>query len=248
MASKKPTPIAPSLDAFSDRVAQFYDEIGQPDPKFADLVRAYVTDKRIVDVLSARRKMIMDEIKPYAERGATVLYGDRLLKRSKPTAVVTKRAVSSAQVSKAHPRLWEAAKVPTSYVSFSLSERDQRMAVARADMAVGTADPALRPGMRLDDLAALYMAVPKSKPTRQRLDNVLSTINGVAAMAAWDGLLVTFDDGASLQLKRLQYSSDQLKIIAPELWESLAVESTTGGVQRWYFGNAHGDDYDDDAE
>lgn len=248
MASKRPTPIAASLDEFSERVAQFFVDAGHADPKFADMVRLYVHDKRVIDVVAARRKAIMEEIKPFAERGATVRFGDRILKQTKPTAVKIERSVSSAQVSKAHPRLWEAAKMPTPYASFALNERNDALIVARVHEAVGSADVPLQPGMRLDDLASMYLSEPSTKELVKRKDITMAKLDDIARLAMWDGLPVTFTDGGSVQLKRLQYSSDQLRIIAPELWETLAVEKSTGGVQRWYFGNVHGEDRDDDGE
>ena len=250
MTSKAPTPIAASLDEFSERVAKFYAEIGQPDPNFAGLIRDHVRIQRIIGAYSFQRSTYMDALKRFAESGTDVSYNGRILKRSKPSEIVTVRHVNASKVNKAHPRLWEAAKVPTPYVSFSLTSSDYMQQCARAEIAVGPSydAPIRTEGLRSDVLAARYLAVPSTKLLRAQFADTLTKIEDVARLAAWDGLPVKFEDGASVQLKRMQYSSDQLKIIAPELWESLAEEQTRGGQSRWYFAALSAEDREDDAD
>lgn len=249
MATKKVNPDVTvagiPLDAFSAKVDAHLGE--QAD--FAGTIRHLAVVRAQKAIIDGRRKPIYEVCKALAESGREVRYGDKVLVRTTAAAPVVKTSVPAAVIKKHDPRLWADSRLIRPFVSLKAVGAEGDMVTARAEVAVGKLGrlPAIPDGRRSDEAAAALMAMPPVTPLTAQETELVAALRDIARRAGWDGLPYVFSDGWTAQLNQLQYNSDRLQVIAPELWDKLAVQTTTTPAPRWYFKTV-GDDDDEGSD
>lgn len=229
MATTKSTPTdvrAETLAEFSHAVDEFY---GEP-MAFAETVTRLAAARADIARLEQRRGEIRAVRDQRFKQGTSVVRmgsGGVYLYETE-VKVPTRRNAPSAAVKKADPAAWEAAKVWKPFVRAAAPD-----SVA---LPLGTyklpAVPTHRHGMAsvirayedpvFDELEHLRVVEREAVAILQRLR--IST--------DWDGSPITFADKWAVGLQRLQYDSDRLAQVAPDLWRELATESGGGTSTR----------------
>lgn len=228
--------------------SRYLDDLAGEELRFAGKVQHLAVMRREVALIQAAKAPIWDTLKGLYESGRVPTFDGRVLKSTAPTPVTTKRAVPSAVIKKREPRMWEAARVLSPYVSVKAVGIDEHITQTEAERAVGTL-PTFDDPRYPDQVARAYLAFPKQQPIKDRIEVLAAELRAIAARFAWDGTARVFDDGWTVALTQLKYDSDRLRDISPELWEKLAVETRVGGTTRLYFGRPGvDDDADDDGE
>lgn len=215
-----------SLEQFSKAVDEHY---GAP-LGFAPAVRRLWLVRAQLAVITKRRQAIFALVKDHYAAGNRVAAVDGAsihLRMTRPAPVVVKKAVPSAVIKKHDKKLWEAARVRAPYVT--------TIAPLVADDTVlpnPAALPAVPDAGDLPSLVRAYRAVPKTDGLTSEETDAVDALEKIAANTSWDGQAISFTDGWGVGLVQLRYSSDRLAEIAPDVYEQLAVETTTGGSQR----------------
>lgn len=221
-----------TLAQFSADVDAYYERaVG-----FADAVTRLAVVRATARRAEQRRKDIYEEVKKRHAQGAGFVAqrrgvsGGGYFVRTVTSRVSTKRAVPSAVIQKAHPELWEQARV-----------RVNRLAVTppkTIELPVrGLKLPPAGANLRLLDFAGVIesyksplfdvLAALKDEETRVR-----GELEEIGQETDWSGEELRFADGWNVALWRMEYSDAQLAKIAPKVWDGLAVEKQTGGTSR----------------
>ncbi|AOT27278.1 hypothetical protein KNT58_gp61 [Mycobacterium phage Fortunato] len=247
--TKKAQP--PKGDVRSETLAQFNRELieyGGYDPGFDGLVETLYATREAIRQLAGARKNLFEHIKGY-HRGADVAVPgtEYVVRQTEAGPATTYRAVSSAAAKKADPAAWRRAQVLTGFV--------QVKAPAAVAAAVPVEDvPALchlEKGVGLTEAVAAYKDAPawaRLKELRAVESETLGRLEKLAAEFGWDGDLKVFADGWSVQLKRVQYSSDALAVVDPELFDRLAEVKLRQAAPRVYIGKPGDTDGAEDAD
>lgn len=145
------------------------------------------------------------------------------LKATDPGEPVTVRKVETHTVKKADPKAWERARAVVSYV--------QVKPPAAFKLAVPLVPTPSVPAnhMPIDKAVVLLKedrAWAVSRELRDEEVELVERLEKLAADFGWDGLPITFADGWTAGLRRLQFSSDKLAELDPALFDQLAVERT----------------------
>ena len=200
--------------------------------------------------LEEARAVVFSHLKQAYEVGHRVLPGTPYeLKMTNPEPGEPYRVVSSADVKKHDPAAWRRAQAPTRFV--------QVKAPASAAAAVPVLD-APEGGGFMDPVTAAvtykeHPAWAALRALRAEEQDVLARLDKVAADFGWDGGAefgpLVFSDSWSVQLVRTQFSGEKLALVAPEVFDRLAVTKVKQAPARMYVGKINADDADDfDAE
>lgn len=129
----------------------------------------------------------------------------------------TTTTVTSAVAKKAAPRLWARARAVKPFVQ-----------VKNNALRVSVAAPDIHPKEKLDTLVAGYKGyAPELAELREGELAAVAALEAIADEAQWDRLPMSFADGWTVGLARVQYDSDTLREIDPQAWAALAVTVTT---------------------
>ncbi|QFP96346.1 hypothetical protein SEA_APEX_61 [Mycobacterium phage Apex] len=248
--TKKAQP--PKGDVRTETLAQFsaaLDEHAGKPVGFMDMVEGLYRVRAQKAQLEEARTTVFSHVKQAYEVGHRVLPGTPYeLKMTNPKAGEPYRAVSSAEVKKADPAAWRRAQAPTRFV--------QVKAPAGAAAAVPVIDAPDGSGFMDPVTAAVtykeHPAWTVLRGLRDEEQDLLDRLDKVAADFGWDGGAadgpLVFADSWSVQLVRTQFSSEKLAIVAPEVFDRLAVTKTKQAPARMFIGKANASEDYDDAE
>lgn len=200
---------------------------------FADTVRRLAELKAQVKPIEQRRKEINTRLREHYERGDTVVQtgpGEGVeLAMTRPSAVRTYRAVSSAVVKKRRPKLWAQCQVskPWTQVKAPASFEVKAVALPPDPGAEATLEAVLR-------VQAMIPTTTELSAEEQECKDRLAKI---AADFGWDGLPLEFADQWVVGTRRMQFDEERLRAVDPEAYEELAEERSSGGVSRLRVGD-----------
>lgn len=224
MTTASKTPV--SLDQFD---ANLDAQVGARQ-EFAATVRGLAAVRHELAGVQARRREIFEVIKAHFERGDCRPSdgSDRMLRITKPAAVHRKTA-PSAVVKKRDKALWEAARIVTPYVQAAPPKTHIQRAVEGLPGVPDGRDLAVT-------MAAYQLLAPRIKQLNLAEEAAVDALKKIGANTGWDGLPQEFADGWKVSLVHLQYSSDRLAEIAPQLFAELAVESVSAPAGHVFIG------------
>lgn len=210
-----------TLDQFDAAIDEYLGRTAM----FASTVRALNSTRAEAAAVNVRRREIFEVLCSHYERGDRIAgsgNGRQLRRTNDVTRIV--RSVPSAAVKKAHPALWEQARVMKPFVQAASPRGYDTGAVYRL-VAVPDGRNLFETMSRYDELG------PRSSRLRETEKALVDRLTKIGMENNWDGAPIAFADGWKVSLCRLEYSSDRLALIAPEVFESLAVENeqTTSG-------------------
>lgn len=223
---KRPAPNAgdirpESLLAFSAAVDE---HMGRP-VGFADLVYRLWTVRAQKKTVSDHRKESFALIKAAYERGVRVV-GPNLyvLKSTAEGRGEPYLGVDSEKVKRKHPELWNRSRVAVPYVQ---TKAPTGLTLSTSGV-LQSLPKTPEPHASIVDIVAAYKhpsyAVLKS--LRDQETDLLAELDELGAANDWDGLPITFADGWTVSLRRLQFSADRMASLDPATFEAVAVEKT----------------------
>ena len=227
-----------------------------PLPKFANQVEPFrqtvitlATTRAQIAQLSKARKAIHERLNDAYERGVRELRGGYTLKQTSAGEGSEYLAVSSAAAEKADKAAWQRAKMPKPFVQAKPPE--QLAAVLRNDQWVAHIAPELPENADIEQAAAVYREHPAwdvLKQLRELEAECVERLDKLGAEFGWDGLPLVFSDGWTVGLKRMQFDSDRLYLVAPELFDRLAEVKVRNNGQRVYIGKIGENDEADEID
>lgn len=241
--TRSTTKIAPTLAQFSAAL----DLAAGRRAGFTEAVTTLAAVRARKAVVSARRAVVFDAIKEHHARGNLVVGGGVVLKTTRPHPGRLVRAVPAAAAKKADARAWAAARRPKPHVQAKPSVAQAAVISADAEAAVGALPPVPHASTTLAQLAQWYRDL-STKDLANEETAAVTALRVVGEATGWDGLPVEFADGWKTSLYQLTYDSDALREVAPELWESLAVERTVGASDGHVYLGRLGEDDEPDAD
>ena len=217
---------AETLAEFSDAVDEFY---GEP-MAFAETVTRLAAARADIARLEQRRGEIRAVRDQRFKQGTSVVRmgsGGVYLYETE-VKVPTRRNAPSAAVKKADPAAWEAAKV---WKPFVRAVAPESVVLPLRTFAMPPV-PTNRHGMAAIIRSYESPVFDLLGDLREVEREAVATLQRIRLSTDWDGSPITFADRWAVGLQRLQYDSDRLAQVAPDLWRELATESGGGTSTR----------------
>lgn len=214
---------------------------------FAQTVTNLAHVRARMSVITDRRKEVFDVVKAWHAEGQQTSVPGIELRQTKPAEMSRVRAVPAGVIKKRDPKLWAASRVVKPRVSVKPPKFAAAAIRDAAVLAVGPL-PACADGASLDEAVIAYRSMPGMGELKEHEQKYIDHLKLCATIGQWDGLPIEFRDGWEFGLSSLQYDSERLRVIAPGLWEQLAVDSERGGNSRVIVGKIGADDLDGDAD
>lgn len=233
--------------------ARTLDEIASRAVGFDNHVERLFTTRTQIAQLRKARTAVYEHVKRAAALGHEELVGsDGLayeIRTTEPKPPVRYLSAPSAAVKAANPLAWRRAVVPVNFVQVTASTRISR-AVRHIDAPDGKAF--MPPGEAVT-VYQTHSAWYELRRLKQVEAHTITALQTIAAEFDWDGGVsegpMKFGDGWTLQLRREQYSSDELKAACPDVFDQVAVAKLKQSVPRVYVRRLgitdEGDDLDD---
>ncbi|AZS12712.1 hypothetical protein SEA_ANTONIA_66 [Mycobacterium phage Antonia] len=196
---------------------------------FEAAVRELAAVRTDIARIEARRREIHDAMKKKFAGGVSIARpagGAPVHLYTTTVRQVRPRAVPSAVIKKADPVLWEKAKTWKPFVTTKVP-----VSVSAAELGLGEYRLPPAPYKATDSIDVLVQRYQSPvfdvlAGLREREKAAVFELNRIReTVGDWDGAAVTFADGWQVGVRRWQYDSDELKRVAPDVWDSLAVES-----------------------
>jgi len=203
---------------------------------FAELAMTLAgTRSQIADLASLRRAWF-SKVRDLHRSGVRAVGGVEL-RESTPSVPEVYRAVESAAVKKVDKMAWQRAQAVVPYVSVKppASWKWPDLDVAVPPEPKAAADPSAV-GIYRD-----HPAWQRLKELRQVEEEIIASLSKIGADFGWDGLPITFADGWTVGLSRMQFSGEKLKAIDPELWDRVAVSKIRQTPAKVYLAKGGGD-------
>lgn len=234
------------VDYRSETLTEFARELGEfagSAVPFAATVLELATVRAQRKLVKERRALIYEQLRRKYDQGTTRGSGGLELRLTRPPKATVRRVAESATVRKHAPAQWEQSRVLIRRVAVSSPAE-----LTLADQSAVRGLPGVPRGVDPLDVVARYYRHPKLLDCLDALNTrecaAIEMLEDIATRFGWNRLPMEFTDGWRIGLRALQYSSDQLAIVAPAVFDQWAVEKIDQGAQRVYIATAG---YDDDG-
>lgn len=201
----------------------------------AAMIKALQTARRPLTQLLATRLNRDPEAAALGERMITLPDGTAVLYRRQREGQRERRIAPAEVVKRRYPKLYEASKTLVNYRRVT-APRGYLPTMELPHPIPRPLHPDTQAAMSTEAVAALTRLPVFDTLTalHQQLVHLDQQLENIAAQTNWDGQRIRYTDGWAVELRRVQYSSDKLAEIAPEVFDQLAEVRHYRSGGNWY--------------